>query len=175
MAGRPGRSGRKPKPTSLVVLEGNRGKRARDPKQEIDPLLGAPDCPDWLNDEARAEWERLVPELERLGVMAHIDRAAMAMACVQWARFVAAEADIEENGATIMQIERVIERSKTQTTILICRAGRNPSVITSKEAQAAYRAWCSEFGLTPSARTRVRKPGEHHGDEGHTDPARLLS
>ena len=50
--------GRKPKPTALKVLEGNPGKRPLN-LFEPTPEDKMPECPDWLEDEAKAEWDRL--------------------------------------------------------------------------------------------------------------------
>lgn len=171
MAGVKGRSGRKPKPTYLKVLDGNRGKRKVDVDGEMQPELGVPESPDWMPDEAKDEWDRLVDELERKGGLALIDRAALASACVMWARFVQAELDIAANGIVLIQIEKELDDGR----ILISRAVKNPAVQISKDAQAAYRAWCSEFGLTPSARTRVKVPGKGGDSGAQQDPGRLLS
>ena len=59
--------GRKPKPTSLKVLEGNPGKRALN-DTEPKPEKKAPKCPTWLNKEAKKEWKRIATELEALGI-----------------------------------------------------------------------------------------------------------
>lgn len=174
MAGRPGRSGRKPTPTNLKLLKGNPGKRKLDTAGEVQPMLGAPECPDWLSDEAKAEWARVCPELEQLGVLAFIDRAALAAWCVEWARFVEAEENIREHGIVLLKIDQVIERAG-EPTIIVTKAGRNPATLISTQAQAHMRAWASEFGFTPSARTRVRKPGEGDGDGAGENPERLLS
>ena len=50
--------GRKPKPTAIKILEGNPGKRQLN-KYEPSPDKLAPECPDWLSEEAKAEWFRL--------------------------------------------------------------------------------------------------------------------
>ena len=46
--------GRKPKPTAMKVLEGNPGKRPLN-FAEPHPEKKLPDCPEWLEDEAKAE------------------------------------------------------------------------------------------------------------------------
>jgi P27 family predicted phage terminase small subunit len=171
MPGTKGRSGRKPKPTALKLIEGNAGKRKIDSANEMQPELGAPEPPAWLPAEALAEWDRIVPELEATGVLSKIDGAALAACCVCWARFVEAEDEIKENGIILVQIERELADGK----ILISRAIKNPAVQISHAAQAQYRAWCSEFGLSPSARTRVKVPGEGGAHGTGKDPARLLS
>ena len=48
-------AGRKPKPTSLKVLEGNPGKRQLNPN-EPKPDASVPKCPAWLSKEAKREW-----------------------------------------------------------------------------------------------------------------------
>ena len=57
--------GRKPKPTAIKVLEGNPGKRPLN-KFEPAPEKKAPPCPEWLNGEAKAEWERLADKMLNL-------------------------------------------------------------------------------------------------------------
>ena len=38
---------------------------------------GRPKCPDWLDNEAQAAWEWLVPKLEQLGVLTTVDYPAL--------------------------------------------------------------------------------------------------
>jgi len=70
-------TGPKLKPTAIKILEGNPGKRPLN-LNEPKPLQIAPECPDWLLDEAKKEWKRLAPELERLGLLTILDMAAFA-------------------------------------------------------------------------------------------------
>ena len=53
--------GRKPKPTDQKRLEGNPGKRQLN-DQEPEPEVAIPDCPEHLDPEARAEWQRVTQE-----------------------------------------------------------------------------------------------------------------
>jgi phage terminase small subunit len=76
--------GRKPKPLSLRLIEGNPGKRplpADAPKPR-----GKAQCPAWLPEPARQEWARLGPELERLGLLTAADQAVFAGYCLAMAR-----------------------------------------------------------------------------------------
>ena len=50
----------------------------------------APDPPEWLDAEARAGWDRIVPGLEALDILKPEDRAALTVFCEAWSRFVAA-------------------------------------------------------------------------------------
>jgi phage terminase small subunit len=81
-----GRRGPAPKPTALKLLQGNPGKRAingREPK----PKTGMPRCPDWLDEEAKACWKRIVPQLNGMGVLTLIDADALANYCDTWSRW----------------------------------------------------------------------------------------
>ena len=83
--------GRKPKPTSLRVIEGNPGKRplnTREPK----PVRGAPTCPAHLSPTAKAEWKRLIGQLVELGMISLLDRAALAAYCQTYGRRVGGRA-----------------------------------------------------------------------------------
>ena len=72
-------AGRKPKPTALKVLEGDRGK-GRRPINEHEPIPpgGGVKCPSWLLPEAKKEWKRLAASLEAMGVLTMADLTAFA-------------------------------------------------------------------------------------------------
>lgn len=165
MPGTPGRSGRKPKPNHLKVLSGSR--RARDPKTLPTPNVEVPTCPSWLSAEAKAEWKRVVPELEKLKLLSKVDRAALASYCEAWSMLKAAQADVVKYGVT----QLVIERELDDGTVLYAKAARNPATAVARDAMVLIRSFCSEFGLSPSARSRMTV-----GNEGNQKPGeRLLS
>ena len=61
---------RKPLPTALKKLEGDRGKGRRPINEhEPTPPKGEIKCPSWLLPEAKKEWKRLAPSLEAMGVL----------------------------------------------------------------------------------------------------------
>ena len=78
----------RPTPTALKKLAGNPGKRAFN-EHEIEPKLGAPVCPDWLVGDGREEWERIVPELDRLGVLTCVDNSVLIGHCATYGEIVA--------------------------------------------------------------------------------------
>jgi phage terminase small subunit len=45
-----------PKPTALKLVQGNPGKRKLNKSEP--KFCGAPVCPAWITDVARAEWKR---------------------------------------------------------------------------------------------------------------------
>ena len=73
--------GRKPKPTSLKILAGNPGHRALNVHEPAAPE-GIPECPDFLGDEARAEWDRICQVLLDMGMLTRADRTALSAYCV---------------------------------------------------------------------------------------------
>ena len=78
-------AGRPRKPTALKRLQGTyRPDResADEPKLE-----GHADPPDVLTAEALAEWERLAPDLEAIGLLTVADRAVFAVYCQAWADY----------------------------------------------------------------------------------------
>ena len=71
--------GRKPLPTALKVLEGDRGKGRRPiNKNEPTPPQDNVKCPDWLLPEAKKEWKRLGPSLVAMGILTDHDMEAFA-------------------------------------------------------------------------------------------------
>ena len=133
--------GRKPKPAALHVVQGTfRGDRHNP--NEPRPKPGRPSCPRWLMDEAKKEWKRIAPELEALGMLTQLDRASLATYCQAWARFVEAEEQVERYGSVIA--------AKNSDYISV-----SPWETLRRSNAATVRAFASEFGLTPSARTRI--------------------
>ncbi len=106
--------GRKPKPSALKKFEGNPGKRALN-QNKPKPAVQTPDCPVHRDNEAQAEWNRITPDLNTLGLTARIDRAALAAYCQAWSRWVKAEEMLKSSGPVI----------KSKTTIAIYQ---NPDI-----------------------------------------------
>jgi P27 family predicted phage terminase small subunit len=146
-----GRRGPKPKPTELRLLAGNPGKRPLN-EREPKPQPGRPPCPRWLHPEAKAEWRRVVPELERLGLLSIVDRAALAVYCQAWARLRDAEAAIDLYGSIL--------KAKASDYIQV-----SPYVTIARINAQLVRAFGAEFGLSPSARGRMTVVKPRDDDE----------
>src|SRR3989304_3311411 len=99
-----GRRGPAAKPASLRLLEGNPGKRPIREGPKPRPLR--PTCPSWLSPQAKAEWRRLAPELERLGLLTHLDRAAFAAYCQSFAQWRGGQAAFEGQGGMYIPANR---------------------------------------------------------------------
>jgi P27 family predicted phage terminase small subunit len=149
-------TGRKPVPTNLKILKGNPGKRPLN-KNEPKPELGAPGCPTWLSIEAKAEWRRIVPKLDKLGLLTKVDRAALAVYCEMWATFVYAQRLVHQHGIIILK--KTMEAETADGTVIIYQHPvKNPALQVSRDAADKIRQFCAEFGLTPSARGRLELP-----------------
>lgn len=139
--------GRKPTPTALKKLAGNPGKR-RLPTDEPEMPVESPDPPEWLNGEALAEWNRIVPQLHEAGIMALSYRSAIASYCEAWARFVDAIEQIPKTGGEIV---------KSPSGFPI----QNPYAAVRNKAQAQMLKVAAEFGMTASSKTRIKAIGDN--------------
>jgi P27 family predicted phage terminase small subunit len=144
--------GRKPKPTLLKVLDGNPGKRPLNDSEPVAPA-GDPECPDWLDDEAKAEWHRIIPDLREMGLLSRADRPALAAYCTAWSRWVHAEEQVRKFGPIVKSPEKQFPM-------------KSPYLCVADQALEIMRKMMVEFGLTPSSRSRIRVPdGGRQGDE----------
>jgi P27 family predicted phage terminase small subunit len=145
--------GRKPVPTQLKILRGNPGKRSLN-KDEPKFSPKCPKPPTWLTLEARAEWRRVVPELDAKGLLATIDRGQLASYCSWWSIYVDAIREIQKNGLTTM----AIETTSIDGYVIFVRPTKNPAIIVARDASEKVRQFGTEFGLSPSSRTRLHVP-----------------
>ncbi len=153
--------GRPPKPVELQLIEGRRvsKKKQSSPK----PKKQTPICPSWLCDKAKSEWKYIVPELDRLGLLTKIDRAALVSYCESYAQYRTAMEWIHKNGTHYPLWER------DQKTKAIVRDGEGkpilrymqqvPQVSIANKAFQNIKACSSMFGLSPSDRGRMSVPG----------------
>jgi P27 family predicted phage terminase small subunit len=137
-----------PKPTNLILLGGNAGKRKVN-RQE--PQFGGkPTCPSWLTENAKLEWRRVVKELEALNMLRSVDAAALAAYCQAFARWRSAEEQIDAEGQTVR--EPVTNKAGE---IVGYKTKRHPATTIAKDERAAMHRAASLFGFDPSSRTRI--------------------
>lgn len=143
-----GERGPVPAPDNVRALRGMDPAPAR-----LAAAPGTPEAPAWLEPEAAAEWERVVPELDRLGVLATVDRAVLTTYCSAWSKFVTAERLLQGD-------DLVAER----------RAGngpaKNPAWQIWRESATTVAMLAKELFITPNSRLRAVKP---EGDDGGED------
>jgi P27 family predicted phage terminase small subunit len=148
-----GKRGPAPTPSDILRLRGS--WRGAVNKDEPKPEKGAPECPDWLDDYAKEAWSQLVPLLEAMGVLTKIDGHALAILCQTWARWRKAEEFIEQNGEVYP-----VKDADGRVRFL----KRFPQVATAESCARTLNRFMSEFGLTPSARSRIAAP-KHDADD----------
>ena len=134
--------GRKPIPTALHILRGNPSKKKLDNLKEPTLRAEAPRCPGHLSEEAKKHWRLIVKQLADAKIMTKLDTDALAMYCEAYARWYAAN-----------------EELKTCDWITLTENGYpmpSPWLAISNKAFEQMKAMLSEFGLTPSSRTKVQ-------------------
>lgn len=137
--------GPKPIPTALKILNGNPGKRPIN-AGEPQPELAIPKPPDHLDELALAEWERLTPELHRLGLVSRIDRGALACYCNAWSRWVRAEEHIREHGEIV--------QAPSGAPI------QNPWLSIANRAFDQLKTLAADFGMSPASRVGLKVDGD---------------
>ena len=152
------RTGRKPKPTPLKILEGSkiRGTTINEPK----PTPGAPPMPERLKVDpvASAKWVELCDVLVPLGVLTVADGEALATLCEVHSAEQACLLELRASGA-------VKESDRGYKT--------NPAGPLYRSLVGQKAALLCEFGLTPSSRTRVHAEAGHKNGEAENPITRL--
>jgi len=124
------------------VLQGNPGKRALN-QSEPKPKAKKPSAPRHLTGEAKREWNRVSKQLFDLGLLTEVDRAALAMYCTVWARYVRAEEELARVDAEwVASTDKGFEHQSAWLQV-------------SNKAMKLVKAMLAEFGMSPSSRSRV--------------------
>lgn len=155
-----GARGPLPKPTEVLKLRGSwRANLNRDePKPPIEP----PAKPEWLSEEAGQAWDQIVPRLLEMKVLARIDANALARYCEMWVEWRQALAFVRKNGTTFP-----IRDGNGKIKCL----GQFPQVALVHKLSLALSRLEQEFGMTPSARSRINVALSGEPDE--VDPFTL--
>lgn len=172
-----------PTPSNVVELRGNPGdltkaeieaRRAAEEALPTRPLRPKP--PEHLSKFAREGWDRLVPELEHLGLLTTLDALSLELACEAYA---AARSALEEMRPKKSDGTPDRRKKGLETTdVDLGHSGnskQSPAFRSFTQASNVFRAWCVEFGLSPSARASLRPaagargPGEVSSDDDDDD------
>jgi len=144
--------GRKPKPTNLKVISGtNRADRRNDSEPRV--TIAMPSPPPHLGKDALEEWERVCVEMYGAGILSILDRGGLAAYCQAYGRWVQAE----------QALSRMADKDPTNFGLMIKtqsgNAIQNPLVGSANKAMADMVRYAAEFGMTPSARSRITAIG----------------
>ena len=151
-------AGRKPKPTHLKLMQGT-DRPDRILENEASPAIPTelPEPPDFLDEAGQKEWYRTGEELLTSGILSRIDLTALAAYCEQYSAWIEATRMVRKHGTVI--------KMKTSDYLML-----SPYLSVQKQAFTGMTRMLSEFGMTPSSRTRVRgdaggsPPGGEYGD-----------
>jgi P27 family predicted phage terminase small subunit len=162
VAGNANSGGRNKKSTQLHVLQGTfRGDRHAG-AETPDPPAGIPEPPGKLSKVARAEWDRMVGRLTTNKALTVVDDAVLYQyACLF--------AEVEEQKGATAQLRKLstdlkVQSAKLDGELLVEAIGRivtlqhliTRNVTQLRQGHMALRQYLVEFGMTPSARTRVK-------------------
>jgi P27 family predicted phage terminase small subunit len=141
--------GARPLPTKLKAVRGTL-RRGRTNVHEPDIAVEIPRCPAHLGAEAKREWRRVSEDLLGYGLLTKIDRAALALYCEAWGRWVEAEKALRTYG--------VMVKSPSGFPM------QSPYLAVANKAMEQMRAMLAEFGMSPSSRTRVHATPPQRGE-----------
>jgi P27 family predicted phage terminase small subunit len=143
MAGKPGRSGRKPRPTTLKIVSGMRADRIPVGEPKAPP--GAPACPEWLDDYGKEGFALFCESVAKLGLLSSVDIGALSKYAVSYSRW-----------------RRAGDQIKDAQTLTGAHGGLacHPAVGIQERAERTMLTIESSFGLTPADRARLRATEE---------------
>lgn len=156
--------GRKALPANVHLLRGNPSKKpVADLVDGLQPEVETPGFPQHLWPEAKKEWKRISVELERYGLISKLDRAALALYCQSWARWVWAEKRLAEH----------MDLCATQAAEAAARGEEwkggdgmtvptpnghvtySPHWVIANKAMQQVQQYLADFGMSPSTRSKV--------------------
>jgi P27 family predicted phage terminase small subunit len=138
-------AGRPRKPTNLKIHEGNRGHRTLKPQKEPQPAPGIGETPGGLSDWGVKLWTSITAELDRLNLLTVVDHGALSSAIVGADQAHAAD-------GTINGLLRKIRSGKAKQEDFYRLSIMNN---VSKKGWNQFKAFATEFGLTPASRSRL--------------------
>lgn len=141
-----GRRGIPRTPTPVLRLTGSRVVEHRGDADMPPEVMVAPGRPSYLKGDAAYAWDRIVPVLEAIGVLAVMDENALARYCTTWATWRKMCQFIEKHGETykILNEDGSIKLLQQYPQVAICNRA---AILLGRLEQ--------EFGMTPSSRSNL--------------------
>jgi len=138
--------GRKRLPSAIHELKGSYEKNPkRKNKKEPKPPEGMPTAPRYLDRIAKNEWRYITRLLDEMGVLSLADKSALTLYCQTFSEWRKAVDMCNEYGAWAIQRD---SKGNVETKRHVWDGARERNA-------DACRRWLTEFGLTPSARTKL--------------------
>lgn len=163
-------SGRRSKSATQHKLEGTFQKVRHAGVVTPEPPSGRPVSPGELAGVALAEWGRMLDRLEHMKALSVVDDAAIYQYCQLFAETEAIEQTQQETAASIDLLEENLHGLEKGELVScfqeITKLRQLEARYTTqvRQGRMAIRQYLVEFGLTPSARTRVKLPEKTEAD-----------
>lgn len=149
-------------PRQPVALENNKKhltyaekERRENNEKAVKPKRrGRIVCPDYLDEVAKAEFQRLVKELKDLDIITSIDISSLAICCDSYSKWKQATEFVNRTG-----LLKVKENRYGDKTI-----ENNPAIKDALRYGELYRKMTIECGLTPNARLRLAAKDVNAGE-----------
>ncbi|HYG02119.1 MAG TPA: phage terminase small subunit P27 family [Chryseosolibacter sp.] len=154
--------GAKPKPRDQKKAAGTlRKDRSFADEMIFDSLTDKPKAPEFLGEYGRAEWDRVVTQLFARGILSETDLTIIQSYCYEMEQYYS-DRDIIKSGNKYIRMT-----NKAGETYLAV----HPAVNAGNKHLANALKIATEFGLTPSSRTRISTSG---AKEKNPDEAKLM-
>lgn len=142
-----------PKPSHLKVVTGNPGKR---PLNKLEPKVSPsiPDAPAGMGARALSVWSIVAPMLVKYGVLTELDGYALEQCCESYVHLCECREALRQRRA--LAYETVSEGGVMHRPY--------PEIRMVADADRRFRGWLSEFGMTPSSRSKVQVKPEQEDD-----------
>jgi P27 family predicted phage terminase small subunit len=138
---------RGPAPTPTAVLNQRGSWRGKKNKSEPRPAKKTPLCPKWFDKDRRAVWKQLIPVLTEMGVLTRIDGWTLERYCDAMVRWRQTSKSLSETGEVYVTARDDKGKPKCVQQL--------PQVSICSQLAALLAQIETQFGMTPSARTRI--------------------
>lgn len=139
-------------PSHLQLVRGNPSKRPIN-KNEPKPPSGVPPTPKYFDKRGKYWFKKIGEELNALGVMSQLDAKALELLVEAYVEY--------RHHCEVLDEEGYTYKNKTESGLMI---KAHPAAIMKADVWKRIRAMLSEFGMTPSARTKVNVKGPEQED-----------
>jgi P27 family predicted phage terminase small subunit len=151
-----GKRGPAPKPTAIRRLEGNPSHRPLPTNEPMYPSV-IPRKPKKLSTSAKTIWDELVAEMANIGILSSVDGRALASLCEDEALLENAYQGIWSMARSLKKEAKAQGKKIPSGEIVVLMAMKNGRMAMNALHHLSTRVIIErrEFGLTPSARTRI--------------------
>lgn len=156
-----GLRGPQPKPTVQRLLEGNPGHQTLNKFEPQPPKISSIPAPDWMNDEARRYWNRLIPMLANIGMLTEADLTTLERYCDFLSDWKFCRDFLAKAGNICYPIKETTEISDPNNPGKMIKVERVrymqefPHIAKKLKISEHLLRIEQHFGMTPAARTRI--------------------